>query len=119
MLYKYVIWEEYEIDWGIYGGGEAELFTEEKISEEEWKEIVTNAFHAVYKEDPCLMDVDDIAKHILEHDKRFKTVDAFIENVGRSEFMNSMYYSEEELKGTEDWIQTEPDDDGDNYLLNP
>ena len=74
-------WEE--IDYGNYHTEECILYTEEDVSEEEWMEIVENAFNEILEED-SYPNVDDVGEYIVENDERFKKAESLFQWVRTS-----------------------------------
>lgn len=118
MLYKYTIYSEYGDGYHVYGGDTESLFSEEKIEEEEWKQIVTTAFEKLCETKDYDEPVERLAKIIVDTDSRFTNYTDLIEPVATSRVAETLY-GDEMSKVYGDYIESEEDAFGDKLRLRP
>ena len=125
MLYTYVIYSQYHDGYEIMEQEQITLCTTEKVSEDEWKSIVTEAFHEVCGKrddmDAFIDEIPHIAEWIMEKDSRFVRLSSVTEEVGCSRIVDTglPYPYDKNHSFSEDWVTSPKDEYGDFYALKP
>lgn len=85
VYYTYTISYCREYDYARYMEGSESVYSETKIPESEWKEIISDTFQAVFEKDDYI-NLDNITEYLVKHDKRLLSKDDLFIPIGKSEF---------------------------------
>lgn len=85
VYYKYTISYCCEYDYARYMEGSESVYSETEIPEDEWKNIISNAFQEVFDKEGDI-DLSDIIEYLTKNDKRFLGENDLFIPIGNSEF---------------------------------
>lgn len=83
--YTYTISYCDEYDYARYMEGSESVYSETKIPEDEWKEIVSKAFQAVFDEKKWIT-LKEVIEYLIKNDERLLGEDDLFIPIGKSEF---------------------------------
>lgn len=85
VYYQYNVFFVQEYDYARYFEGEKSVYSETHIPKDEWKQIVSKAFKAVFEEHGKLFGLESITEYIVKNDNRFIAEDKLFVPVKSSE----------------------------------
>lgn len=85
VYYQYNVFFVHEYDYARYFEGEKSVYSKIHIPKDEWKQIVSKAFKAVFEKHGKLFGLESITEYIVKNDNRFIAEDELFIPVKSSE----------------------------------